>query len=455
MKDVADIGSRRELFVDEHLIEPMEGVALRLHTPVRREVAFQVKQPLENACTGCYNLCQDEGRILMYYRGFYPIGEHAADHANTQTTNLVTSTDGIHFERPNLGLIEFDGSKDNNIVREGNEAHNFCVFVDGNPDAPPEQRFKAVGGSGKDRLHGFCSPDGLHWRPVREGPLDVTGAFDSVNVALWDPHTKQYRLFSRYFHQTPSGGVRAIQSCSSEDFIHWTEPEPHVYPEDAPWEHFYTNATLPCPGAEQILLSFPMRFLPPRTRSTEGMDYPGDGLSDAVLITSRDGVHWDRAFMEAWVRPGLDQRNWTHRSCTPAVGIIETAPGEWSMYLSEHYGWADNRLRRVTIRPHGFASVNAGYAGGEVVTRPLIFSGSSLRLNYSTSAAGSVGVEIQDESGKPLAGFALADMEPIFGDGLDAEVRWRDGGDLSALAGKPVRLRLALKDADVFALRFV
>ena len=105
-------------------------------------------------------------------------------------------------------------------------------------------------------------------------------------------------------------GVRAIQSCTSDDFIHWTTPEHHVYEEGVPFEHFYTNATTLCPGAEHILLSFPMRFVPERTKDTEGMDYPGGGISDAVFMTSRDGVHWDRTFMDAWLRAGLDQRNW-------------------------------------------------------------------------------------------------------------------------------------------------
>lgn len=455
MQSPVDIGSRRELFVDDHLIDRLTGACLTLHPPVRREVVFQVQQPLENACTACYNLTRDGDRILLYYRGFYPIGEQGADLAEKQTTNLSISADGITFERPRLGLLEAeaDGSTHNNIICRGIEAHNFCVFLDKNPDTPPEQRFKAVGGVGRDDLHGFVSPDGLQWSPVQDGPLDITGAFDSVNVAFWDPHTCCYRIFSRYFAETSDGGVRAIQSCTSEDFLHWTKPVPHVYGKDMPLEHFYTNATAPCPGAEHILLSFPMRFLPARERDTAGMDYPGRGLSDAVFMSSRDGVHWTRTFPEAWIRPGLDQRNWTHRSCTPAVGIIETAPHEWSMYISENYGWSTNRLRRVTVRPHGFASVRSGYHGGELITRPLTFSGSTLRLNYATSAAGSIAVEIQDAAGRPIEGFGLTDMAPIYGDTLDEAVTWHGSGDLSGLAGTPVRLRFVLTDADLFALR--
>jgi hypothetical protein len=445
------LGPQRELFVDDFLIEHLDGAALFLHPPTRQEIVFQVSQPWDNACTGCYNLTQDGDRVLMYYRGFYPIGEQYADGAANQTTNLAISTDGIHFKQPQLGRVEFSGTTKNNVLLQGHQSHNFCVFRDTNPTADPAQRFKAVGGTGRQNLHGFVSPDGIQWTPVQDGPLAVTGAFDSVNVALWDPHIKRYRLFSRYF-DTERDRVRAIQSCTSEDFIHWTEPQPHVYGEGIPLEHFYTNATMPCPGAEHILLSFPMRFLPERQLDIAAMDYPGQGLSDAVFMSSRDGVHWDRTFMEAWIRPGTDQRNWSHRSCTPAPGLIQTND-EWSMYISENYGWSTNRLRRITIRPHGFASVRAGYRSGELITRPLLLEGSTLRLNYATSAAGALRVEVQEQSGQPVAGYALDDMEPVYGDQLDACVAWKNGGDLSSLQGRPVRLRFVLQDADLFALR--
>ena len=117
------------------------------------------------------------------------------------------------------------------------------------------------------------------------------------------------------------------------------------------------------------------------------------------------------------------------------------------MYVGEHYGWSTNRLRRVTLRPLGFASVHAGYAGGEVLTKPLVFSGSRLYLNFSTSAVGEVKVIICDPDGNPLKGFD--DMVRLFGDELDAPMPY----DLSPISGKPVRIRLLLKDADVFALR--
>jgi hypothetical protein len=126
-----------------------------------------------------------------------------------------------------------------------------------------------------------------------------------------------------------------------------------------------------------------------------------------------------------------------------------------SFYVTEHYRWDDMRLRRVAVRKHGFASVHAGYEVGEFVTRPLTFDGNRLLLNFSTSAAGSIRVELQDESGQPLDGCRLSDMEPMFGDTLDGVVHWRDGADLERWIGRAVRFRFELKDADLFAIRTV
>ena len=117
-------------------------------------------------------------------------------------------------------------------------------------------------------------------------------------------------------------------------------------------------------------------------------------------------------------------------------------------------GEAPGRLRRLAVRPWGFVSVHAGFDAGEMVTKPLVFGGKVLHLNYSTSAAGSVQVEVQDDNGQAIPDLGLDDMDLLFGDELDAAVTWRGRSDLGRLAGKPVRLRFVLKDADLFALRF-
>lgn len=426
---------RWELFVDEVLIESKRGVALRLNTPVRREVVLTTDRPWEGPASAYFTAIQDGKKIRLYYRGYCP-----GDQSLEQATCMAESDDGIHFTRPNLGLFAFGGSKANNIVWQGLEAHNFAPFLDTNPKASPSARYKALGGI-NSKLYAFGSPDGIHWSKLSPTPVLTDGTFDSLNTAFFDETIGRYRCYSRYFTSGDYKGARAIQSCLSEDFMRWSKPAPNLYDSGPPTEHFYTNATRPYPGAPHLLLSFPKRFVPERTKRA---GYKEPGVSDAVFLSSRDGLHWSRPFREAWVRPGPDPYNWTQRSNMPASGIMETGDGEFSLYLSEHYDWPDHRLRRVSVRRHGFASVHADFGGGEFTTRPLVLTGPRLLLNYATSAAGSVQVELLDATGKPLA-----QSKPLFGDELEGASEL----NLAPWIGKPVKLRFTLKDADLYALQ--
>lgn len=449
-----DLGSRWELFVDEFLVAQKQGAALRLHTPVKREVVLTTNQPWEGVTCAYFSVIQHKDRVLMYYRG----SSGGSDHSDAQVTCVAESTDGIHFTRPNLGLIEAGGTKANNVLWRGVESHNFSPFLDTNPAAKPEERFKALGGvkqPGKNwhqgetpgGLYAFASADGIHWRKLRDTPVITKGAFDSQNLAFYDTTRSRYVCFSRIFLNK----VRAVQSHTSTDFLAWSDGIPHAYAEGVPWEHFYTSATVPCPTAPHIFLSFPKRFMTARHKVPAHKD---KGVSDAVFMSSRDGVHWDRPFLEAWVRPGPDPLNWTDRNNMTANGIVDTGDGEWSLYISEHYRHADHRIRRLTVRRQGFASMHAGAAGGEFTTHPLRCAGGRLHLNYATSAAGSIQIELQDENGQPIPGYALADMPELYGDEFEAAATWKTGADLSRLKGRMIRLRVRLQDADLYALRF-
>jgi hypothetical protein len=442
-----DIGTRVEMFVDDWLVDPAtrRNISLQLQSPERREVVLTTDKPWEGRASAYFTIFQDGPRYRLYYRGMGPV----RDNSEEQFTCYAESTDGIHFDRPNLGLHEFNGSKENNILVAGMQSHNFAPFLDSNPAANPENRYKALAGLG-GKLFAYESADGIHWRKMGSKAVMEKGTFDSLNLAFWDANANCYRAYSRYFDRGGYAGVRAIQNCESKDFLHWSDPQPNRYAEGAPKEHFYTNATISCPGAPHHYLAFPMRFIPDRKKIRNADDM---GVSDALFMSSRDGRNWDRTHLEAWLRPGPDQRNWTDRSNMPAWGVVQTSPDEFSMYVSEHYRWPDNRIRRVTVRRHGFSAAHAGHGGGEFTTKALTFGGDDLVLNYATSAAGSIAVEVQDESGKPLPGYALADMRPLYGDELDAVVSWKSKRGLSDLAGKPVRFHFALRDADLFALR--
>jgi hypothetical protein len=447
-KGVVNIGSRLELFVDDWLIDEMKGVELRLHHPTPREVVFRFDAPWEGNTCAYVTVFQDGDIFRMYYRGSH------YDYKTRKTTHQVTcyaeSKDGIHWVKPELNLFEFDGSKRNNIVWMGIGCHNFAPFKDANPNCKPEARYKALGG-GKGGLMAFQSPDGIHWELIRDEPVITKGAFDSQNLAFWDSVRGRYVEFHRGSYE----GVRHIMTCTSQDFINWTEPRWLDFG-DAPLEHLYTNAITPYYRAPHIFLGFPKRFLPERKRIA---DHPLMGVSDGVFMSSRDGLSWHR-WLEAFIRPGLQRERWWQRNNMTAWGILVTrsdipgAPDELSLYSSEAYYTGGCRLRRYTIRIDGFVSVHAPYAGGEFITRPFTFEGRELIINYSTSAAGGIRVEITDEKGDPIPGYGLDDCPEIYGDEIEGIVSWRSRSDVSELAGRPIRLRFVMKDADLYSIRF-
>ena len=451
---VRDIGSRWELFVDDWLVDALKGTRLRLHHPVPREVVLRFDKPWEGLFCGYVTVLRDGDLFRLYYRGWVQVGK-----ASSQVACTAESRDGIAWTKPSLGLFEVAGTKDNNVVLAHAEpvTHNFCPFLDTRPGVPKSQRFKAVGGSRKSGLIPYVSPDGTHWKRLRAKPIITKGAFDSQNVPFWSAHEQAYLCYFRIFRN----GVRSIARTTSKDFLTWTDPKPMSFG-DTPWEHLYTNQTHPYFRAPHIYIATPARFFPgkqvltPEQAKARGV-HPGyfRDCSDSVLMSSRGGTRYDRTFLEAFIRPGLGLQNWGSRCNYPALGVVPTGEGEMSVYVQRGYAQPTGCLQRFTLRTDGFVSVNAPYRGGELATKPLTFSGKRLVLNLATSAAGSLRVEIRDAAGKPIPGYTLRDALSITGDGLERTVAWKGkGSDLAPLAGKPIRLRFVMKDADLYALRF-
>jgi len=445
-----DISSRLQLFVDDQLTDRLDGVQHRLHHPVPREVALTIDQPWEKLWQrdesldptpfGYSSVMKDGDIYRMYYT--WDVGRRRGC-----LTGYAESRDGIVWEKPNLGIVEFERSKDNNLVWVGPRHFDFTPFRDANPDANPDELYKTLIGLPHVPL---ASPDGIHWRQLKEEAVLTDGAFDSQNIVFWDTDLKCYVAYYRDFVKAEGESIRVIKRAVSGDFLDWPPGELLDYG-GAPLEHFYTNGIIPYYRAPDLYVGFPMRFVPGRKAVPE---HSADGVSDAVFMFSRDGLHWDRRFMEGFVRPGLDRENWTERNFLMTWGIVPAGPAEMSIYWVEHFRHPTNRIRRGVLRTDGFVSINASYKGGQVLTKPLMFQGGRLLLNYSTSAVGKLRVELLSESGEPVAGFSGEDAPDIYGDQVKGEYRWNSETDISQLAGKPIRLRLSLKDADLYSFRF-
>lgn len=450
-----DIGNRLELFVDHFLIDKLDGVRLRLNHPTHDGVALRFEKPWEGAFCGYVTMIKDGDTYRMYYRGLPRAGK---DGSSLEVYCYAESADGIHWTKPGLGLYEVNGTRENNVVLADAApvTHNFAPFLDTRPDVAPDQRYKAIGGTRQSGLIPYVSPDGKRWRRLQDKPIITKGAFDSQNVAFWSQHENCYLCYFRTF----KNGVRWITRTTSKDFLHWTEPVDMTFG-DAPPEHLYTNQTRPYFRAPHIYIAVAARFMPGRRVLTKeqakaiGVDpgYFGD-CSESVLLTSRGGNEYDRTFMEAFIRPGLGLGNWVSRTNYPSYGIVPLDAKRMAIHVQKDYAQPSHRLVRYVLRTDGFASVHATYEGGEMRTKPLRFTGRELVLNASTSAAGSIRVEIQDAAGKPIDGYTLKDCDVVFGDDIERVVTWHGLSDVSSLIGKTVRLRFVLSDADLYSLRF-
>lgn len=445
-EEIRDIGSRRELFVDHYLIERLTDTRLKLHEP---RLARSGKTPRPS---GHYTTVMKDGDLFrQYYRGDKKAGTHWRKdgwdvYHLGEVTLYAESRDGLNWIEPDLGLHTVERYPNGNVMLADHFLvnHNFSPFIDTRPGVPKDQRYKALGGLrypdwakdlrakyGPGGLRAFVSADAIHWKPLQDEPVipEGWGAFDSQNVAFWSESEQCYCCYYRSIEK----GLRSIRRSTSQDFIHWTEPV--SMNANAAGEHLYTNGTHPYFRAPHIYIALPTRFQANRGSTT-----------DIVFMTTRGGNSYDRTFMEALIRPGLDPAAWGNRSNYAAWHVLPTSPTEMSIFVLDD--------RRYVLRTDGFISVNAPWSGGELVTKPLRFSGSELEINYSTSAGGAIRVEIQDFDGNPIPNFTIDDCQQIVGDQISRIVKWKGGSDVSQLADKPIRLRFVMGDADLFSLRF-
>lgn len=471
-------------FWNDSLIDAEKtNATISVNRATRAEVVLTFDRPWEGDSAGTYPTVLFDGEK---YRMYYETCNLTADERIPQIhVCYAESSDGLHWETPNLGLCEWQGSHESNIVLMGIN-DNFSIMLDENPACPPEERYKAVleGGFSKDYPDGnpphklvmMTSSDGFHFSEPHE--ISHGYPYDTQNTLHWDAHAKKYYCYIRdtlkkEFASNPEwkdSPVRAIRVMESEDCVHWSEPVLLEYfgGEEYP---MYTNCVMKYPYDDRYWIAFPTRYVERMTwnsnfeqhaahelrrRRFEMKPRLGLATTDCVFMSSTDHYHWHR-FDEAILTPGPEgNANWLYGDCYPASGglietpsSIEDAPHELSLYVRERHPTRKgvNRMVRYVYRKDGFASYKATYRPQTLTTKPFVMDADRLSVNFRTSARGYFFVTVLDEKGSPIEGYRSCE---IFGDSLSRRIDFDK--PLSDLREKSIRLQFEMSDAELFSL---
>ena len=479
---------KRILCWDEKLLESNQGVRICQHKPEKRNLALICDDEWEGCSNGYASVIKLGHRYRLYYRAMG--GGHQLDESITLPSKpcicVAESDDGIHFKKPNLGIYDYNGSKENNIVyiRENGVLDNFSVTYDENPNCPADEKFKAlslvfekIDGIKIRKLCYYASSDGYTFRYVKDMPVE--GTFDSYNITFWDRETEQYYLYYRNFHH-PDGSeltkgekkndvldIRDVRVATSKDFKPWEIHGRIQFDEGQMDTALYTNQIVKYYREKTTFIGFPVRytdrredgrnfdFMPlsdKRAAVTALYGREGTALTDCLIMTSSDGFTFNRRD-EAFLTPGMETRNnWWYGDCYTAYGLIETegedgAPNEISFFVGENYRVKNVNFRRYTVRLDGFFSWYAPNKGGEVVTKAFVCDGDKMFANFSSSAHGGMKIFILDEDGMPIEGY---ESDTIFGDTTNRPVVFEK--TLAELKGKQIRLKIYLQDCHLYSV---
>ena len=477
------IGAERQLLIDDHLVENLAGLKRVLQRPDKLDAPV-----LEGDEPGGGWEVSIIGNSLHYDE---EDGCFKAWYDSTTGVAYATSQDGVHWDKPSLGIIERDGSTSNNLISPG---RNFSV-VKHAADKDPSKRYKAMYWAsrddpdapwgGKGHFVAF-SADGIHWTPDPRNPvIDFSqGLTDGQFVVGWDNDHGKYVAYMRPHPDFFDPPKRTSAWVASDDFVNWGTPVLAVRPEETGGlEIEYYRMTVA--RYENIYVGFIWVY-------HNDLAF-ADQSRDTILATSRNGVTWSKPFGDETFLQTGPPGDWDSKFAA-ACNLIPVGDELWLYYSGANIphnvkaedgskgsvkDWPGRMIDGerqayavgiAKLRRDGFVSVEPETHEGTLTTKPITFLGTTLHLNVDSSR-GSVAVEVLDRSGQPAEGYSRADCEPISIDSTDFTVKWGDDRDLvhatdtaadlgaSKLAvfrsrlREPMRLKFYLKDAKIFSFR--
>ena len=502
-----DIGSTKQLLIDDYLIESLTNAKQGLNPAVKanQNPVLRAERPWEGNFMRPNKVIFDEkDQVLkMWYgtskqtvrveKGKPVMGGPAGLIIDTRDSFscFATSEDGFNWDRPTLGLVEFEGSKNNNILPTKEIANN--TILQDLQEEDPAKLYKAFTMEGNTQTRGmqyhlYYSPDGFEWTPYENNPVIDTPELGrwAGKFMGWDPIRETYAVhMEASHHRRGPYGKRIIGRAESPDMTHWSEAEVILVPDenDFPDTEFYS---LPIIAYEGVYIGLLWIF-----RTTNVTHHP-------ELVFSRDGYHYQRNYREPFIPRGGAMEDFdsssvyvenviTHgdrifiyytgtNSRSPEVALelgdkstggigLATTRLDGFVSLDGGNGWVvtdtpEDELQNISIGDY-HKQISKGPASfSQMVTRPFSFSGSRLYVNESLSpisagpGLGEVRVEVLKPNFKKLPGFTFDDADPITESSLSHAVSWNGNSDVSRLAGQSIKLRFYFKNAKLYSFQF-
>ena len=459
----------RILFLDPEEIDSTGNVQLVVNPPQNQRIVLSADRAWESMFIAFYlTVIEDDGKLRMWYT--------CRDKERQGGVAYAESTDGVNWEKPNLGIVEYHGSKHNNLV--GIPNLEGTVLID--PDAPPESKYKYLTSVHREGIFVFASPDGFNWKRSAERFLPFVA--DSQNVVFWDPNLNEYALYFRGWTAgtrrrtvvrmmasdlaspppiRPAGNAGHFSSDSKLPHITTEMPVVFACDQDDPDNSdVYTMAALPYPVDPRYYFAFPALYYhfpnPPAGR------FRNDGRLDVHCLGSTDGIDWNRYDRAPYLSLGPDGTA-TCNMVFIGHGMVQRGDQLWQYgtgYRTTHGDIpgrqenADGVILHLVQRLDGFVSADAGYGGGTLATGEVMCTGDRLLLNLDTGALGCARVEILDAEGCPVPGFSARECDPVRINSTGAQVTWKGNPDISALGNKVVKLRFIIQSCKLYSARF-
>jgi hypothetical protein len=470
------------LLLDDYLVAKSEGVERKVVKPERLlKEPVVTSGPLHRNWQPFLSVLYDptapnDKQFRMWYN--VDVVEDPADGRFSGVTAHLTSADGIHWPGPFQKL--------DSLVADGPFRVNASVLDDGPQHPVPAERYKMMYCDVGERIgpRVAFSPDGLQWTTYNGGnPILPKTPSDDIWTAGYDPVRKRYYLIGKGFGPhtwTNAEGrkltmpIRRYFTSFSSDFKGWTDPEGMVFSpdeKDSGITQWYGAAGFQVRG--DLIFGFlrvlrddrspegaPKEAIDANTTGSGGLgrslfgDEGGSGMGYTVLTWTRDGVNWQRdRHTDTFLDPDPQVGAWDHAMAW--VGTSVPVGDEMYLYYAG-YKWGhkyhhsvERQIGLVKVKRDRYVARRSGEKGGTLTTPLVTLDGKQLTLN-ADAQGGEVRVQVRDTSGQPIPGLSFADCQPVTDDSMNAPLRWKSKS-LADVAGKPVRLEFALKNASLFA----